>query len=76
MENMSAVVYNVLECLTIEISMVDKKISSLAVYTEHLDQIWTCLKIRLREHLVITNHKIMFIGGDINIDLLNPNKHK
>lgn len=30
----------------------------------------------IEEHFVITNHKVMFIGGDINIDLLNPNKHK
>lgn len=41
MDNMSAAVDNVLECITIEISRVNKKI---AVYTEHLDQIWMYLK--------------------------------
>ncbi len=30
----------------------------------------------MEEHFVMTNQKIMFIDGDINIDLLNPNNHK
>jgi len=30
----------------------------------------------LIEHFSNLNQKLMFVGGDLNIDLLNPNKHK
>ena len=74
-ENMSTVVDNVLECITIEISREKKKnIIVSCIYRTPGSNIDT-FKNWMEEHFTFTNHKVMFIGGDFNIDLLNPNKH-
>lgn len=73
LENMSIVVENVMECVTIEISMLNgRKIviccvyrapdSKVEVFSECLSELITKLK-----------QKNVFICGDFNIDLINPN---
>ncbi len=76
LENMSTVVDNVFECISTEINRANKKnIIISCIYRTPGSNI-DILQNWMEEHLSNINHKIMFIGGDFNIDLLNPNKHK
>ena len=73
---MSMVVNNILECITIEIYKEKMKNviisciyrtpgSSIELFTEWMEEAFSKI-----------SHKTIFICGDFNIDLLNPNKHK
>lgn len=75
-EKMTMVVDNILECVTIEISMGKEKNvivsciyrtpgSNTEIFKEWVDKTFTR-----------TNQKVMFICGDFNINLLNPSKQK
>ena len=75
-EDMSTVVNNILECITIEMCKENKKNviisciyrtpgSSVELFTDWMEEVFTKI-----------SHKTIFICGDFNIDLLNPNKHK
>ncbi|XP_061127169.1 uncharacterized protein LOC133147269 [Syngnathus typhle] len=74
--DMSMVVNNILECITIEILKERKKNviirciyrtpgSSIELFTEWMEEVFSKVSC-----------KTIFISGDFNIDLLNPNKHK
>lgn len=71
---MSATVDNVSECLTIEIQRPKKNFIISCLYRTPGSNI-EALKSWIVEHYSTTSHKVFFIGGDINIDLLNPNKY-
>ncbi len=75
-DNMSAVVHNVLECISIEIYKEKKRNviisciyrapgSSIELFSDWMEEMFSKL-----------SHKTNFICGDFNIDFLNPNKHK
>jgi len=75
-ENMTMVVDDILECLTIEIVRTKKKnIIVSCIYRTPGSNI-DVFNNWLEEHFSNLNQKLMFVGGDLNIDLLNPNKHK
>ena len=75
-EKLTTVVDNVLECVTIEILMEKtKNIRVSCIYRTPSSNI-EIFKDWIEENFTNANHKITYICGDINIDLLNPNKHK
>lgn len=74
-ENTSTVVDNVLECMTIEIIRARKNIIVSCIYRTPGSDI-DIFKNWMEEDFAFRNQEIMFIGGDFNIDLLNPNNHK
>lgn len=75
-ENMTMVMDDILECLTIEIERTKKKnIIVSCIYRTPGSNI-DVFNEWIKEHFSHLNQKIMFVGGDFNIDLLNPNKHK
>lgn len=76
LQSMSIAVDNVMECLTIEIINEKKKNiiiscvyrspgSSINIFNEWVEKLFSAV-----------NDKPLFICGDYNIDLLNPNNHK
>ena len=75
-ENMSTVINDVFECVTIEILMEKKKnIIVSCMYRTPGSNIDSFINW-VAEKCTKSNHKTMFICGDYNIDLLNPNKHR
>lgn len=75
-EKLSTVVDYVLECLSIEIAREKKKnIIVSCIYRTPGSNINT-FKNWMEEHFVNLSQKVLFVGGDFNIDLLNPNKHR
>lgn len=73
---MSMVVDNLLECVTTEICLKKKKnIIVSCIYRSPGSNIDT-FKDWMEEAFTKTSQKVMFICGDFNIDLLNPNNHK
>ena len=75
-KNMSTVINDVFECVTIEILMEKKKnIIVSCMYRTPGSNIDSFINW-VAEKCTKTNHKTMFICGDYNIDLLNPNKHR
>lgn len=74
-ENMSTVVDDLLECVTIEVCREKKKnVIVSCIYRSPGSNI-DSFKDWMEENITKTNQKVMFICGDFNIDLLNPNKH-
>lgn len=75
-ECMSAVVDDITECITVEIGMEKKKnVLVSCIYRTPGTSIDT-FGDWMEKMFASTNQKVMFICGDINVDLLNPNKHK
>uniref|UniRef100_A0A3P9M519 Reverse transcriptase domain-containing protein n=1 Tax=Oryzias latipes TaxID=8090 RepID=A0A3P9M519_ORYLA len=73
--SMTAVVDNMLECLTIEISQENQKnIVVSCIYRtpgSNMDMF-----TGLMEKMFVDKNKVIFVCGDFNIDLLNPHKIK
>lgn len=76
LEEMTMVVNNILECITIELVKKGKKNviiscvyrtpgSNIEVFTEWIEQMFSKV-----------DRKSLFLCGDTNIDLINPNNHK
>ena len=67
---------NVLECLTVEFSMENKKnVIVSCIYRAPGSNIDIC-KEWMEKMYTMSKQKVIFICGDFNIDLLNPNNHK
>lgn len=76
LEDMSTTVDNVMECVTIEICMKrTKNVIVSCVYRTLGPNVETFI-LMMEEMFAKLNQKVMFICGDFNIGLLNPNKHK
>lgn len=75
-EEMSTVVDNLLECVTIEICLEKKKNMIVSCIYRAPGSNIDIFKDWMEEKIGKINQKVMFICGDFNIDLLNPNKHK
>lgn len=75
-ENMTIAFADVMECITIEINMGKKRnVIVSCVYRDPGSSI-DVFKDIMGGIFANTNQKLNFICGDLNIDLLNPNKHK
>ncbi len=69
-------VENVLECVTIELLMEKKKNITVSCLYRTPGSCIDSFNSWVEETFTKTNQKTMFICGDFNIDLLNPNKHR
>lgn len=75
-ENMTITVSDIMECITVEIDMGKKRnVIVSCVYRAPSSNI-DIFKDIMEGLFANTNQKLYFICGDLNIDLLNPNKHK
>lgn len=75
-ENMTTVIDNLLECLTIEIFVEkSKNVIVSCIYRSPGSSIET-FKDCIGEMFSKTHQKVVFICGDFNIVLLNPNNHQ
>ena len=73
---MTTAIGNVLECLTVEFSMENKKnVIVSCIYRAPGSNIDIC-KEWMEKIYTMSKQKVIFICGDFNIDLLNPNNHK
>ena len=73
---MTTAIGNVLECLTVEFSMENKKnVIVSCIYRAPGSNIDIC-KEWMKKIYTMSKQKVIFIRGDFNIDLLNPNNHK
>ena len=75
-ENMTTVIDNLLECITIEICEEKNKNVIISCIYRAPGSSTEAFKDWIGEMFSKTNQKVVFICGDFNIDLLNPNKHK
>lgn len=76
LESMSMVVDNMLECISIELCKgKNKPVIISCIYRTPGSNI-ELIKEWMEEMFTNKSHKTIFICGDFNIDLLNPNKHK
>lgn len=74
-KKMTMVIDNVLECITVEICKEkSKNVIISCIYRAPGSSIET-FKDWIEETFIEIAHKKVFICGDFNIDLLNPNKH-
>lgn len=74
-DNLSVAIDDLLECITIEINRNNKRNMIVScVYRTPGSNIQT-FKDWMEANFTIKDNKIMFIGGDFNIDLLNQNSH-
>lgn len=75
-ENMSTAVDNLFECITIEICREkNKNVIISCIYRAPGSSIES-FNNWMEASFSKVNQKVIFICGDLNIDLLNPNKHK
>ncbi len=75
-EDMSATVDNVMECITIETYRKrTKNVIVSCVYRTPGSNTET-FTLKMEEMFAKLNQKVMFICSDFNIDMLKPNKHK
>lgn len=76
LEKMTAVVDNLLECITVEIWREKHKHIMVSCIYRAPDTNIEIFCDWMEEMYSLLNNKLIFICGDFNIDLLNPNKHK
>lgn len=77
-ELLTTAVDNVMECITIEISLENAKNKTILISCIYRapDSNVDCFRDWVEEVYSKKSHKTVFICGDININLLNPNEHK
>ena len=76
MESMTTVMDNILECITVEICREKQKNVIVSCIYRAPDSSIEVFNDWIEEMFSKMSHKTVFICGDFNIDLLNPNKHK
>lgn len=75
-DNLTSIIDNVMECITVEISLEKKKnVMVSCVYRPPGSDIELFMS-NMEKMFDVRNKKVMFICGDFNLDLLNPTKHK
>lgn len=75
-ENMTTAIDNVMECITVEICLEKRKSIIVSFVCRALGSNIKIFKNVMGRIFATTNQKLIFVCGDFNMDLLNPNNHK